>query len=113
MGGCTRIESTVAALIRTLDIPLALVFQYFIFGEAAEALEIAGAIVVLFACAALTAMKQLNANREDDDDGDAVVMCGTSRSISSLSTCAASPALALLRAANATAAKTSSPPSGA
>mmetsp|Transcript_81307 Transcript_81307/g.204576 ORF Transcript_81307/g.204576 Transcript_81307/m.204576 type:complete len:463 (+) Transcript_81307:209-1597(+) len=111
--GCARIESTVAALIRTLDIPLALVFQYLVFGEAAKALEIGGAFIVLFACAALTAMKQHKANREEDDDDDAVVRREITRSIGSLSTCAASPAPATLLAANATLAKIASAPSGA
>ena len=62
LGIASGAQATVAALIRTADIPLALVFQYFLIGEVPQKLEIVGACIVLAACVALTVLKQATSN---------------------------------------------------
>merc|ERR1712113_1047093 len=65
--GCSRVgSSSVAALIATMEIPLALLNQLVFFGRAPKLLEVVGACVVLVACVSLTVIKQLKANRLDD-----------------------------------------------
>mmetsp|Transcript_8176 Transcript_8176/g.14149 ORF Transcript_8176/g.14149 Transcript_8176/m.14149 type:complete len:420 (-) Transcript_8176:74-1333(-) len=70
--GCLRIPLSLAAAIRTLDIPLALVLQYIILGKPATLLEVLGASIVLVACIARIVMKQLMANRKDDALRDSI-----------------------------------------
>jgi len=66
--GCATIPASLAAVIRTMDIPLALIFQYLILGTAARKLEIIGAGIVMVACVGLTVSKQLKANKKEDAD---------------------------------------------
>ena len=64
--GCARIDSSMAALIRTLDIPLSLILQHFIFGKVPQVGEVVGASIVTMACITLTVLKQINANMVED-----------------------------------------------
>ena len=61
--GCARIEASVAALIRTIDIPLSLIFQRLVFGQESEWISIIGASIVFSMSMLGTILKQLKAGR--------------------------------------------------